>query len=215
MDIIIFILFGGMVLFYILYFSFRKKIKVNDSVFYYANKIHFFTVGLIIFNIILHFYDINFRGNWTIKVIMWVFLISSFIIQFKTDSLKSAYIKFYFKILFFSPTVLVISWLIPMFGAFVCYSFMLFFNTYDNTIIYNDKNYKLSFEEGFLKYDYEFEVYRKNWIFEHKIKSVLLNEMNFDKIVKVNEENNCLRIKFLENAKMKDTLIRIGSNQKL
>lgn len=173
--------------------------------------VHYLTIGLLIFNLTLNCFDYRFRGSWTIKIIMWFFLISSFIIQFRTDSLKSIIEKIYFKILLFSPSVLAISWIIPMLGAFICYSFMLLFNTYDHKIIYNDSKYKLSFEEGFLVYDYEFEVYRKNYILEHKIKSILLNDLNFDTIVKVKEVNDSLNIKFIEydSKKIKDTLIRL------
>lgn len=211
MDSLIFILFGGIFFFYLFYFAFRNKINVNDQIFKYSKQVHYSAVGLLLFNLILNYYGYNFRGVWTVKIVMWIFLISSFVIQFKRSSLKLKIEKIYFKILLFSPIALVLSWIVPMFGAFVCYSFMLLFNTYQDKIIYDDSHYKLSYEEGFLKYDYEFEVYRKTFIFEHKIQSVLLNEMNFDKIIKVKEENTFLTIQYVEygSDELKDTLVSL------
>ncbi len=211
MDSLIFILFGGIFFFYLFYFAFRNKINVNDQIFKYSKQLHYSTVGLLLFNLILNYYGYYLRGVWTIKIVMWIFLISSFVIQFKRPSLKLKIEKIYFKILLFSPIALVLSWIVPMFGAFVCYSFMLLFNTYEDKIIYDDSNYKLSYEEGFLMYDYEFDVYKKTFIFEHKIQSVLLNEMNFDKIIKVKEENTFLHIQYVEygSDELKDTLVSL------
>ncbi len=210
MDILIYILFSVILIFYIIFFRFKKKIQINNRIFNISKTVHYLTIGIILFDIIIHLFDFKLRGLWTIKIVMWLYLTSSFLIQFKTELLKSKFEKKYFKILLLSPSVLVISWIIPMLGALICYSFMLLFNTYSDKVIFDNNQYKLNYEEGFLKYDYEFDVYKKNFIFEHKIKSVLLNDLNFDKILKVNEQNNNLKIKFLySKTKIKDTLIKL------
>lgn len=162
--------------------------------------------------LILKFFNLYFIGNWTTEIIMWFFLTTNFIIQFRTEYLKTTLEKTYFKILLISPSVLVLTWIIPMLGAYVSYSFMLLFNTYDDKIIYNDTNFKLSYEEGFLLHDNDFEVYKKIFLFEKEIKKVSRDEIDFEKINKVKLLNeNQLKIEYIEygtNIK-KDTIINL------
>ena len=99
MDVLIYILIGGIISFYIIYFAFRKKIKINDIFFKYSIKIHYLTFGLIMFSFILKFFDLYLIGNWTTEIIMWFFLITNFVIQFRTEYLKTIFEKTYFKIL--------------------------------------------------------------------------------------------------------------------
>jgi hypothetical protein len=78
------------------------------------------------------------------------------------------------------------------------------------TKYYDNNLYTLSFEEGFLMHDYDIEIYRKNFLFEHKVKSVILNEMNFNKIIHITQKDNFLKIKFTDNeANIKDTLLNL------
>ena len=100
MDIIIYILFGGMLLFYLVYFLFRKKIKVSEGVLRYVKPIHLLTVGLILVNVLLYFFDLRLRGDWTQPIIMWVFLLSSFILQFHASSMKFSAVRFTFNACF-------------------------------------------------------------------------------------------------------------------
>jgi hypothetical protein len=212
MDVLIFILFGGIISFYVIYFAFRKKIKLNEKFFNFSIKIHYLTFGLMMCRLILKFFNLYFIGNWTTEIIMWFFLTTNFIIQFRTEYLKTTLEKTYFKILLISPSVLVLTWIIPMLGAYVSYSFMLLFNTYDDKIIYNDTNFKLSYQEGFLLHDNEFEVYKKIFLFEKEIKKVSRDEIDFEKINKVKLLNeNQLKIEYIEygtNIK-KDTIINL------
>ncbi len=187
MDFIIYILFGLILIFYITYFSLRKRISINRSVFNYSKKNHFITVLILLCSYILSCFNIYIRGIWTFEIIMWVFIISNFIIQFQTNYLKSKMEKVYFKCLLFCPSILALTWIIPMLGAYTCYSFMLLFNTYEERVIFNDEKYKLSYDEGFLLHDYELKIYSKNYIFERKVKTFILNDMNFEKISKVEE----------------------------
>ena len=216
MDVLIYILIGGIISFYIIYFAFRKKIKINDIFFKYSIKIHYLTFGLIMCSFILKFFDIYLLGNWTTEIIMWFFLFTNFIVQFRTEYLKTIFEKTYFKILLISPSVLVIPWVFPMLGAYICYSFMLLFNTYEDKLIYNDNNFKLSYEEGFLMHDYEFEVYKKIYLFEKEIKKVSRDEIDFEKINKVKLLNeNQIKIEYIEyytNIK-KDTIINIKNKK--
>lgn len=209
MELLAYLLFGSIVIFYLIYVFFRKKINVNKKIYIYSKILHYSCLILLSFNLILGLFDYSLRGNWTIKLLMWIFLLTSFIIQINPTNLKTKVEKLYFKMLLFAPTLLVVTWIIPMLGALTSYSFMLLFFTSDESVIYQDKQYVLSFEEGFLKHDYEFEVYKNNGIFKHKIKSVLLNEMNFDKIILVEEKQQHLYIKYREydNQIIKDTLI--------
>jgi hypothetical protein len=108
--------------------------------------------------------------------------------------------------------VLVIPWVFPMLGAYICYSFMLLFNTYEDKIIYNDNNFKLSYEERFLMHDDEFEVYKKLYLFEKEIKKVTRDEINFEKINKVKLINeNQIEIEYIEffTRIKKDTVFKI------
>jgi hypothetical protein len=71
---------------------------------------------------------------------------------------------------------------------------------------------KLSYEEGFLVHDNEFEVYNKIFLFEKEIKKVSRDEIDFEKINKVKLLNeNQLKIEYIEygtNIK-KDTIINL------
>jgi len=139
-------------------------------------------------------------------------MISNFTVLININKLTKSIETIYFKILLFSPFILLISWIIPMLGAYICYSFMLLFNTYEDKVFYNDNKYRLSFDEGFLLHDYELKIYKKDFIFERKVKAFLLNEMNFDEITKVEELNQSkLKIEFREIDKQKicDTIISI------
>lgn len=211
MDILIYILYTLILLFYLIYIPFRKKINVKNNLFKYSITIHYICLSLILFNYTIELFDFNLRGRWTTKIIMWFYLLTSFVIQFKSDFLKSTFEKIYFKILLFFPSIFVISWIIPMIGAYICYSFMLLFNTYKDNVLFDNHQFKICFEEGFLLHDYEFEIYKKNFIFEHKIKSVLLNDMNFDKIISIKEDKEKLNIKFREydTQKIMDTTINL------
>jgi hypothetical protein len=135
MDILIYILFSGICTFYLVFLTFRKKIHLNDKVFNISKNVHYLTFGLIIFNFIIYWFDFKLRGIWTFKIIMWIYLLYSFVVQFKIDYLKSRVEKNYFKILLYSPSVLAFSWLVPMLGAYLCYSFMLLFNTYYDKVL--------------------------------------------------------------------------------
>jgi hypothetical protein len=91
---------------------------------------------------------------------------------------------------------------------------MLLFNTYEDKIIYNDNNFKLNYEERFLMYSDEFEVYSKIFLFEKEIKKVSRDEINFEKINKVKWLNeNQIKIEYLEyfTKIKKDTVLNINN----
>lgn len=211
MDMLIYILFGGMLLFYLVYFLFRKKIKVNEGILRSAKPIHLLTVGLIFVNIILFFFDLRLRGDWTQPIIMWVFLLSSFILQFHVTSVKSSVVRFYFQCLFYTPLIFVLSFIIPMLGAFLFYSFMLLFNSYGDKQIYDDKELNVRYKSGFLKQEDEFDVYQKQGILEKKRITLFRSDIDFDYIQKVSEKGNFLRIEFIDfdTKQKKDTLIEL------
>lgn len=208
---LIYILFGGMLLFYLVYFLFRKKIKVSQGILRYAKPIHLLTVGLIFVNIILFFFDLRLRGDWTQPIIMWVFLLSSFILQFHVTSVKSSVVRFYFQCLFYTPLIFVLSFIIPMLGAFLFYSFMLLFNSYGDKQIYDDKELNVRYKSGFLKQEDEFDVYQKQGILEKKRITLFRSDIDFDYIQKVSEKGNFLRIEFIDfdTKQKKDTLIEL------
>lgn len=208
---LIYILFGGMLLFYLVYFLFRKKIKVNEGILRSAKPIHLLTVGLIFVNIILFFFDLRLRGDWTQPIIMWVFLLSSFILQFHVTSVKSSVVRFYFQCLFYTPLIFVLSFIIPMLGAFLFYSFMLLFNSYGDKQIYDDKELNVRYKSGFLKQEDEFDVYQKQGILEKKRITLFRSDIDFDYIQKVSEKGNFLRIEFIDfdTKQKKDTLIEL------
>ena len=211
MDILIYILFGGMLLFYLVYFLFRKKIKVGEGVLRYVKPIHLLTVGLIFVNIILYFFDRRLRGDWTQPIIMWVFLLSSFILQFHVSSMKLSAVKFYFQCLFYTPLIFVLSFIIPMLGAFLWYSFMLLFNSYGDKLIYEDKELNVRYKSGFLKQENEFDVYKKQGILENKRITLFWEDIFFDCIHKVSENGDFLRVEFtdFDTKQKKDTLIKL------
>ncbi len=213
MDILIYILFGGMLLFYLVYFLFRKKIKVGEGVLRYVKPIHLLTVGLIFVNMILYFFDLRLRGDWTQPIIMWVFLLSSFILQFHVSSMKLSAVKFYFQCLFYTPLIFVLSFIIPMLGAFLWYSFMLLFNSYGDKLIYEDKELNVRYKSGFLRQENEFDVYRKQGIIEKKRITLFWEDIYFNSVQKVSENGDFLSIEFtdFDTKQKKDTLIDLGN----
>ncbi|MEN9987701.1 MAG: hypothetical protein RLZZ585_740 [Bacteroidota bacterium] len=211
MDILIYILFGGMLLFYLVYFLFRKKIKVREGVLRYVKPIHLLTFGLILVNIILYFFDLRLRGDWTQPIIMWVFLLSSFILQFHASSMKLSAVKFYFQCLFYTPLIFVLSFINPMLGAFLWYSFMLLFNSYGDKQIYEDKELNVRYKSGFLMQENEFDVYKKQGIIENNRITLFREDICFDYVQKVSENGDFLRIEFtdFDTKQKKDTLIEL------
>lgn len=211
MDALIYILYCGMLLFYLVYILFRKKLKIGEDVLRYVKPIHLLTVGLIFVNIILYFFDLRLRGDWTQPIIMWVFLLSSFILQFHVTSIQSSVVRFYFQCLFYTPLISVLTFIIPMLGAFLFYSFMLLFNSYGDKKIYEDKELNVRYKSGFLKQEDEFDVYRKKGILENKRITLFRSDINFDYIQKVSEKGDFLRIEFtdFDTKQMKDTFIEL------
>jgi hypothetical protein len=208
MDALNYILFGSFISFYLLFWLLRKKIKIQDSLFRVVTKIHYFVLISILIIIILIPFGLYFRGEWTNEIIMWIFLFSNFIIQFNVESLKTEFEKVYFKVILFSPLVLIVSWIIPMFGLLISYNFIFLFNHYEE-IIYNDNELKFSYEEKLFNYHNEFLVYKKGYLFEKEIRYISRDEVDFEKITKAKLLNNHkIQIEFIESeTKLKKEII--------
>jgi hypothetical protein len=211
MDLINYFLFIAFVTFYIVYFVFRRKIKINSLVFKYSVKIHYLTIIILISIIVLSLFNLYLRGTWTNEIVMWVFLITNFIIQLKAENLRTEHEKKYFTFIFISPIFLILPWIIPMLGLAICVYFTYLFNEYEEKI-YVNREVKLCYEEKFFNYHEEFVVYKTLNIFEKEIRRVSRDEVDFEKILTVKllkkEQIEIEYIEYDSNAK-KDTIINL------
>jgi hypothetical protein len=198
MDDLNYILFGGIILFYLVFLLFRKKIKIQHSLFKFTIKIHYFSLILLTTIILLMCFDLYFRGEWTNEIIMWIFLLSNLSVQFSVEYLKTEVEKIYFKTILLSPIILIASWIVPMFGLLIGFHFVLLFNNYEE-IIYNDNELKISFEQKLFNYHDDFLVYKKGYIFEKEIRYISRDEVDFEKINNVKLLNKQqIQLEFIE-----------------
>lgn len=166
--------------FYLTYFAFGKRLKISPVGIKKLFRFHFVVFFLLILFLVLNILGISLIWLWGIKVLAWIWLLSvCLIVVFKRSSYSNNQ-KGYSDIFLFFPLGLIVSWIIPMLGALICYTFSLFFNTYDSSIVYEDKNFLLKLDRGFLVYDHEPTLYKKKTFIMIKVNEFELPNWNFE-----------------------------------
>lgn len=196
---------------YILYFIRRRKGTVFPKRLKVIKQLHYSLLAICLGLLIMSNFGFFLSSIWSTKIIAWAFLISACFIIVNRHTINNQFERTYVNILFFSPLLLIITWVIPMLGAWTCYSFSLFFYTDNSTIAFNDKNYMLKFEEGFLVYDYDPTLFIKYGIIQKKNKDIELNNWNFERNIEIKSINeDTILIKYFDQSKLlKDTLIKL------
>ncbi len=210
-DFLIYTPFVLIALSYIFYFFIGKRIVLNPNVVNVIKRTNYFFFGIGFLLMVMSLFGYYLSSIWSAKIIAWIYLITACFMLVIRRQIGNGIEKTYIDILFYSPMVLIVGWIIPMLGVWICYSFSLFFYTDESTIAFNDKNYMLKFEEGFLVYDYDPTLFKKYGIFQKKMKDIELHEWNFEnKFEIIGEGENSVRVKYFTEKKSEiDTLINL------
>lgn len=211
MDFLIYTPFVLIGLSYILYFLIGKKNAINSKILNVIKRANYFFFAIGFLLLIMSLFGYYLSSIWSTKIIAWIYLLTACFMLINRRQIGNGIEKTYTDILFYSPLVMIVGWVLPMLGFWICYSFSLFFYTDESTIAFNDKNYMLIFEEGFLVYDYDPTLFKKYGIFQKKMNDIELNEWNFKRNIEIiGVDENSVRIKYFNERKMEmDTLIKL------
>lgn len=210
-DILIYTPFILIAVTYIVYFIIGKKNAIHPKVAHAIVQTNYFILAIGFLLVILSLFGYSLSSIWLPKILAWIYLITGCIMLINRRHSVKRVEKKYTNFLFYSPVILIVSWVTPMLGIWICYSFSLFFYTDESTIVFNDKNYLVKFEEGFLVYDYDPSLFKKHGIIQRRMKDLVLKEWNFERNIEIIEvDENSIQIKYYNQRNTGiDTLINI------
>ena len=214
-DILIISPFVLILVTYILYFFLRKKVKIGRTSLIISKGLHYFFLSAAVLLIILAQFEIYLNSIIFTKIIAMILLITGLFLSIFRDQYVRLIEKIYFRVVFYSPLILLISFIYPMFGIVVSYNFSLFFWSDLSTIVYNDENYMLKLEEGFLVYDFDPTLSEKGFIFRKEIQDIDLSDWNFEKDLEISQiDDFSIRLNFGdEDDKRRDTIIYLSKTK--
>ena len=161
-DILFLLPFIVILVTYILFFvSTSHKQKYSDKLFRGLKKFHFVVMGAIVFFWMLSKFGIHINANYLSESLAWMWLLSACAMIVSYRFTKHFMQQSYLNVLLFSPLLLIISWIIPMFGFLVNYSFADKFYPIREEIYFNDANYQIRFDHILLGFDYGGELWEK------------------------------------------------------
>ena len=153
------------------------KFEFSSNVTVILKKVFLFLCFVLLIVFILALFDVYFRGYWSTKVLIWIFMLTaSFLYAFGNSKVLTSLWRIFTGIIFYFPLAnILIYFLIPLFVPLLAFSIWLHILGDNKAIYYDDEEIRIQFPSSEGDYKGWPKLFIKKGIFEFDKGEMLVN----------------------------------------